>query len=230
MADGGTLGQRITDLIGSEYNTIPAYAGDLINAAINETADLMSEDLLLKYSRTPGILEANTEWLVEDRKILKVTRVDADSSGIERECVYLDRPAFSSAQDSNSIYYATVNSPVYHLDTANAGAATLKIMPVPTTPQKGRIWYFQYVADSADNTAITQTTVNTSLYLPNNSIHALALKSAINILQAYISDFVQDEEDAEMVQMIQTQLKGLQTDYQQEMQRFMDEAGRPGAE
>ena len=95
MADGGTLGQRITDLIGSEYNTIPAYAGDLINAAINETADLMSEDLLLKYSRTPGILEANTEWLVEDRKILKVTRVDADSSGIERECNPVDRDVFA---------------------------------------------------------------------------------------------------------------------------------------
>ena len=233
MAQAGNLGQRITDLIGTDYNTIPAYAGDLINAAINETADLMSEDLLLKYSRTPGILEANTEWLVEDRKILKVTRTDADSSGIERECVYLDRPAFSAAQDSNSIYYATVNSPVYHLDTANAGAATLKIMPVPTTPQKGRIWYFQYVTGSLPDGTITDLTeaqVNTHLFMPSNSMHAIALKSAINILQAYISDFVQDEEDAEMVQMIQAQLKGLQTDYQQEMQRFMDEAGRPGAE
>ena len=53
MAQGGTLGQRITDLIGSDYNTIPAYAGDLINSAINEVADMMSEELLLKYSPTP---------------------------------------------------------------------------------------------------------------------------------------------------------------------------------
>ena len=233
MAQNGNLGVRITDLIGSEYNTIPTNAGDLINAAINEVADMMSEDLLLKYSRTPGVLEANTEWLVEDRKILKVTRTDADSSGIERECVYLDRAAFSAAQDSNSLYYATVNSPVYHLDSANAGAATLKIMPVPTTPQKGRIWYFQYVTGSLPDGTITdlaEVQVNTHLFMPSNSMHAIALKSSINILQSYVSDFVQDEEDQEMVQMIQAQIKGLQFDFQQEMTRFMDEAGKPGAE
>ena len=46
---------------------------------------------------------------------------------------------FSSAQDSNSVYYATAYSPVYHLDSANAGAATLKIMPEPGSDQKGRI-------------------------------------------------------------------------------------------
>ena len=230
MADGGTLIQRITDLIGSEYDTNAAYSGDLMNAAINEIADMISEDLLLKYSRTPGVLEANTEWLVESRKILKVTRIDADSSGIERECRYFDRVAFSVAQDSNSIHYATVYSPVYHLDSANAGAATLKIMPVPTTPQKGKIWYFQYITDGTDSTAITQTSVNSTLYLPNDLIHAIALKSSINILQSYISNFIQDEEDSEMLQMIQTQLQGLKAEFQQEIARFMDESGRPGAE
>jgi hypothetical protein len=66
--------------------------------------------------------------------------------------------------------------------------------------------------------------------MPGNSMHAIALKSAINILQAYISDFIQDEEDSEMLQMIQAQLQGLKADYQQEMTRFMDEAGKPGAE
>ena len=50
MAQGGTLGQRITDLIGSDYSTEAAYAGDLINSAINEIADMLPEDLLFKYS------------------------------------------------------------------------------------------------------------------------------------------------------------------------------------
>jgi hypothetical protein len=233
MAQGGNLGVRITDLIGSEYSTIPTNAGDLINSAINEVADMMSEDLLLKHSRTPGVLEANTEWLVENRKILKVTRIDADSSGIERECRYFDRAAFSVAQDSSSIHYATVYSPVYHLDSANAGAATLKIMPVPTTPQKGKIWYFQYVTGATPDVDITdldETTINTEVFLPSNSMHAIALKSSINILQAYISDFVQNEEDSEMLQMIQAQLQGLKAEFQQEIARFMDESGRPGAE
>lgn len=107
MAVNGTIAQRITDLIGSQYSTDADYAGDFINAAINEIADMVSEDLLLKYSRTPGELTSNSEWLVEGRKILKVTRIDLDSSGIERECKSLGRDMFSAAGDSGSIHFAT---------------------------------------------------------------------------------------------------------------------------
>ncbi len=227
--DGGTIANRITDLIGSQY-TDAAYYGDLINAAINEIADMVSEDLLMKYSKTPGILESNSEWLVEDRKILKVTRVDSDSSGIERECLPVDRDVFSRASDSNSIYKATVYSPIYHLDSANDGAATLKILPEPTTPQKGRIWYFSYIADSADTSGVTGATLNSSYYLPSNLIHAIALKSSVNILSAYISNQVQDEEDSELLGMVNAQKQSLEGQFQSEIQRFMDESGKPGSE
>ena len=227
--DGGTIANRITDLIGSQY-TDAAYYGDLINAAINEIADMVSEDLLMKYSKTPGILESNSEWLVEDRKILKVTRVDSDSSGIERECLPVDRDVFSRASDSNSIYKATVYSPIYHLDSANDGAATLKILPEPTTPQKGRIWYFSYIADSADTCGVTGATLNSSYYLPSNLIHAIALKSSVNILSAYISNQVQDEEDSELLGMVNAQKQSLEGQFQSEIQRFMDESGKPGSE
>ena len=80
-------------------------------------------------------------------------------------------------------------------------------------------------------TAITEATLNTTHFLPNNAIHGIVLKSCINILQAYISNFIQDEEDQEMLQMIQAQLQGFQSAYQQEMSRFgVVEAGRPGSE
>ena len=230
MAQGGTIAQRITDIIGSQYSTDAAYAGDLINAAINEVADMMSEDLLLKHSKTPGVLESNSEWLVEDRKILKVTRIDADSSGIERECKSVDRGMFAVSGDSGSIHYATVYSPIYHLDSANDGAATLKILPVPTTPQKGKIWYFSYATNSIDLTAITAATLNTSYYLPSNVIHAIALKSCANILQSYISNQVQDEEDSEMLQMVEKQLQSIENQFKNEIVRFMDESGKPGSE
>ena len=226
MADGGTIAQRITDLIGTEYSTNAAYSGDLINAAINEIADMISEDLLIKYSPTPGRLEEASEWLVEGRKILKVTRVDADSSGVERECQPLDRAAFSSAQDSGSIHYATVRSPVYHLDSKNAASSILIIPVCNGTGQEGRIWYFPYVANSVDSTAITQATVNTTLYLPNNLIHAIVLKSCVNILKAYISNQIQDEEDLELMQMIQGQAQVLEKDYMTEIGRFVDEPGK----
>ena len=94
----------------------------------------------------------------------------------------------------------------------------------------GRIWYFPYVADSYDATGITGATLNTAIYLPSELIHAIALKSSVNILYAYISNQIQDEEDVELMQMVQSQMQILEKAYLTEMQRFTDETGKPGAE
>ena len=223
MAQGGTFGQRITDLIGSDYSTEAAYAGDLINAAINETADMLSEDLLLKYSPTPTAVETASGVSIEGKKILKVTRIDSNG-GIERECLPLDRIAFATAKDSDSIYKATVFSPVYKLESNNA-ATTLIIYPdCNSSGQEGKIFYFPYVTSSSpdsDITDLTESTLNTAVYLPNNLMHAIALKSSINILKAFISNQVQDEEDIELMQMIQSQMGVLEQDFQNEIQRYV---------
>lgn len=223
MAAGGTLTVRITDLIGSEYTTNANYEGDLINAAINEIADMLPEDLLAKYSTIPAELTSNSGWLTEDKKVLQVTRIDAD--GVERTCKEVGRSEYTKASDSNSIYAATAYSPIYHESTSNDGAATLRIIPEPTGSQKGKIWYFSYA--TGDNSSISQTSVNTSLYMPSNVIHAIALKSCINILKAYISNQVQDEEDIEMMQMVQSQMQLLEKDFVSEMQRFKGEEETP---
>lgn len=226
---GSTIADRITDLIGSEYATIPSLSyNDLINAAFNEVADTMSIEELLKYSSNPGRLESASEWLVEDRKILRVTRVDADSSGVERECAKVRWTEFSKAQDANSIYKATAYSPVFSFDSKNAGAASLMIFPVCNGDgQEGRIWYFSYALASTDLTGITTATLNTSYYMPSEIMQSIVLKSCINILQSYMSNQIQDEEDSEIVAMLQGQIQGLQNDYQQEVSRFMAE--QPGS-
>ena len=233
MAQGGTLGQRITDLIGAVYNTDVDYAGDLINAAINEIADMLNSDILMKYSRTPGVLTSNSEWLVEGRKILKVTRTDTNSTSVERECTAVDRAFFADASDNDSIYKATAYTPIYHHDTENDGAGTLKVLPEPTSDQRARIWYFEYAtATSPDGniTVLTDSTLNTTIYLPNNLMHAICLKSSINILKAYISNQVQEEEDIELMQMIQAQMGVLEKDFQNEMQRYVPKQQETGGE
>ena len=229
MAVNATIANRITDLIGSTYSTIPSNSyKDLINAAFNEVADTIKPELLLKYSRTPGALTESSTWLVEDRKILKVTRVDANSGGIERECAYTDSVAFSKAQDSTSLSYATVYSPVYTFDDKNDGAASLTIFPTPNASgQTGRIWYFAYALATTDLTGVTTATLNANYYMPSEIMHSIVLKSCINILQSYMSDQIQDEEDSEIVQLLQAQIQGLQQDYQQEVSRFMAE--QPGS-
>ena len=185
---------------------------------------------MLKYSATPTSVTSSSGVSIEGKKVLKVTRVDSNSGGIERECLPLERAAFSAAKDSNSIYSATVYSPVYMLDSMNA-ATTVVIYPdCNGSGQTGSIWYFAYATDATDLTAVTASTLNTSYFLPNNLIYAIALKSSINILNAYISNQVQDEEDIEMMQMIQSQIGGLEKNFQQEIARFMDESGKPGSE
>jgi hypothetical protein len=177
-------------------------------------------ELLLKYSAAPTSVTSATGVSIEGKKVLKVTRVDADSSGIERNCTRLDRVKYSAARDSGSIYYATAHSPVYRLDSPNA-ATTLVIFPdCNNSGQEGNIWYFSYIADGTDTTGMTASTLNTTYFLPGTLIHAIALKSSVNKLNAYLSNQIQDEEDMEIVQLINTQKATLEKDFMSEIQRF----------
>ena len=223
MADGGTIAQRITDLIGSEYSTNAAYAGDFINAAINEIADVLPPPLLLKYSPVPLPVTSSSGVSMEGKKVLEVSRVDADSSGIERICQQVDRRSFSQGKDSTSIHYATVFNPIFHIDT-NTGTADLLIYPdCNSSGQAGKIWVFTYVANGADTTGVTGALLNSDYVLPSELIHAVSLKSSVNLLSSYISNSIQDDEDTEIVQMLTAQVASLQGQYEQEMTRFVGE-------
>ena len=220
MAQGGTIAQRITDLIGATYNTEAAYEGDLINAAINEIADMLPNDVLLKYSAV-GVQQVAADvangYNIEDKKCLKVIRRDGS---IDRECIFLTLTEYQKAADNDSIYKATSFSPVYTIDYNN-NTPILRIKPDCTDTDKGFIYCFSYA--SGDNTAKTQSTINSDLNLPTNIIHAIALKSSVNILKAYISNQVQDEEDIELMQMIATQMQLLEKDFMTEMQRYISQ-------
>ena len=230
MADGGTITQRITDLIGAQHSTDALYSGDLINAAINEVADMLPRDLLMKYSSSPTSVTSGTGASIEGEKVLKVIRVDANSGGIERECKELDRAQYAQARDSGSIHYATVFSPVYHIDSMNT-ASNLDIFPdCNNSGQEGNIWTFSYIDDSEDTTAVTAATLSSSHFLPSELIHAIALKSSLNILKAYISNQIQDEEDIELLGMLQKQCELLEKDFITEMQRYVPDMEKPKGE
>tara|TARA_Y100001963_G_scaffold136843_1_gene199907 strand:+ start:231 stop:929 length:699 start_codon:yes stop_codon:yes gene_type:complete len=220
---GATIADRITDLIGSEYATIPSLSYvDLINAAFNEVADMMSVEELLKYSDTPTNVTSASGVSIEDKKILKVIRVDANSNGVDKECQFKEQTSYSIASDSNSIYKATAFSPIYTVYSLN-NASTVLIHPdCNSSGQVGRIWSFAYATNSTNLTAITAATLNTSHFMPTSSIHAIVLKSCINILNTYLGEQVQEEEDIEMMQMIQNQIQGLEKAFLQEMQRFTE--------
>ena len=219
-----TIGERITDLIGSDYSSIPANSkADLINAAINEVADLVPAELLLKYAVDPINLTNSdpASSAVRGNKVLLVTRLDG-SGGYHRECKAVSIKDFQKAKDSNSIYYATKHTPVYSYET-DAGATSLTVFPTPITNEEGKVYYFAYL-DSDQSGSTTPTG------MPDESIQAIVLKACINILQTYISDFVQDEEDQEMQNMINGQIQTLSQLYTVEISRYKAPDATPRGE
>ena len=220
---GSTIADRITDLIGSEYATVPSLSyNDLINAAFNEVADMMSISELMKYSSTPTNVTSASGVSIEGKKVLKVIRVDADSNGIDRECMLLEQTKYSQSADSNSIYQATAFSPVYTIYSLNDASTVLIHPDCNSSGQVGRIWTFAYAGDGDTLTGITYATLNTTHEMPSTSIHAIVLKSCINILNTYLGEQIQEEEDIELMGMINTQIQTIERAFLQEMQRFTE--------
>ena len=222
-----SFANRITDLIGSEYTTIASNsAKDLFNAAVAHVVDMLPVDLLLKYAVDPQEIDDANGWnVVEGKKVLLVTRIDANSGGFERKCLALEAPDFSRAGDINSIYYATVHSPVFGYPT-DGGTTVLKVLPVPNDAgQKAIVYNYVYPTDSTDYTA------NTSLDgVPNEVEQAIVLKACVNMLQTYISDFIQEEEDSEIASLLNSQIASLQQAFTEEMTRFTEPETLPKGE
>ena len=213
-----TFGTKLTDLIGGYAAKInSAHITDLINAAIAEVADSVPPELLLKYAVDPQVLNtSDTAWDgVEGKKILLVTRKDG-TSGIHRTCGLVGIPAFEQASDTDSIYKATEHSPVFCL-TTDGGTTELSILPLPNNDEPANIYYFAYpTAALVDSTH----TALGNLGIPAQLLHAIALRTATTMLQAYLSDAIQDDEDQEIVAMLQAQIGSLASQYGAEMLRF----------
>ena len=224
MALNTAFNNRIEELIGSDYSTIASNSYiDLFNAAIAEVADMLPSELLLKYAVDPINLNNSTPtWTsVEGKKVLLVTRLDA-SGGFNRECRPVSIQDFEKAKDSNSIYLATKYSPVYTYAT-DAGSTALTLYPTPTATETAKVYYFGY--PSTDKTAAVSIDG-----FPNEVEQAVVLKACINILQTYISEFVQEDEDSELQQMITAQMQTLTAQFQSEMARFVEPDATPRGE
>ena len=222
MASLATFANRITDLISSDYTDFNSEA-DLFNAAVAEVVDSMPGELLLKYAVNPIDLNNSTPtWTsVEDNKVLLVTRLDA-SGGFNRECLPVSIQDFEKAKDANSIYLATKHSPVYAYLTDGAATA-LNVLPVPDNTETAKVYYFAY--PSTDLTALSVISG-----LPDECYQAIVLKACINILGAFISNAVQDEEDSEILAMLSSQTQILKEAYTDEMIRFSEEGTAPRSE
>lgn len=212
-----TFALRIADLIGDYAAKLnDNHEIDLLNAAIAEVADACGAELLLKYAVDPVVLNNSTPtWTsVEGKKVLLASR--ADAGGVHRACELIGIPAFDQAQDSDSIFAATSHSPVACI-TTDGGTTSLSVKPTPTASETVNVYYFGYPT----TTQLSATNLN-SIGIPTQLLHAIALRASIMMLQAYISDSVQDEEDTEILSMLTAQIGTLTEQYRGEMGRFVE--------
>ena len=219
-----TFTNRLNELISSDYSTIAVQSHkDFFNAAIAEVADMLPNELLLKYAVDPINLNDGTPaWTsVEGKKVLLVVREES-GSGPGRECTPVSIQDFETAKDSTSIYEATKYSPVFAY-TTDAGATSLSIYPTPTATETVKVYYFAYPA-------LSDLGVSTIDGFPDEVLSAVCFKAAANMLSTYISDFVQDEEDQEMLNMLSAQLQTLLSQFSSEMARFTEPDSTPTGE
>ena len=128
-------------------------------------------------------------------EILYVTRLSADSGGKRLPCRRVPLSLAESANDSNSIYYASVTDPVYWISSSN-DIAILSVLPTPTANQTAIVYHVGYPTVDVD-------TVSTIANFPDEAEYLVVLYTAIKVAESAMVT----EEDPELFAPIITVLK-----------------------
>jgi hypothetical protein len=167
---------------------------------------------------------------MKNRLMLKVERMILDSDGNTtsdyaeaKEVNFLNKEKFTN---SNSIYYENNKyKPVWYTDTDNK----LQILPSDVVSEseqdaKGRIYYITLpemgvtesvlhsTFDLAGKTFSTLTQNEEDIIfigIPHDARELVYIQMALNLVQNYLSDFVYEEEDGEMVNLLNNHLQAL---------------------
>lgn len=207
-----TITARIEDLISDFYSTdIVADLDAAYTSAVAHIVDTVPAALLLK-EQVAGDIEtftASEEVDVKGKKVLQITRID--DSGTERWCSPANPTDYSIALETDSIFQATEWNPIY---TILAGGAVSAAPTALSAGQAtlGKVYCFDYPLVIPATTTIPG--------LPNELIQAVVLKSAINLLQTYIGNAVQEEEDTEIMQLVQGQIGQYENALNSELTRY----------
>jgi len=118
----------------------------------------------------------STLTLSTNSKIIDVVRDSADSNGELLKCSPINAAFRSNAANTDSIYYASVNSPVYYIDNA-----VLNVLPVPTANQNAKI--SMVLPDTS--VAHSDSTISN---FPSELYHAVVLYAAAQLIHNKMTD------------------------------------------
>lgn len=224
MASINSIIDRIKDLIGDEVTNIVSYK-DLINDAFNHVADLIPNDsqiwnsginndvLHYAFSNSFNAL-SNTDNI----KIIRIIR--KDFNGNDRVVKEVPYEQYLKGQDETSIYYHAKDefNPIYTI----SADGSFKVSPPNLSGAAVKAYYYKYLTDE-DITTLTDidTHVNGDIWaFPRQALQLAILLSCSNLLQAKMSDAVQEEEDLELVQLLNAQIASIDKSTQKELQKL----------
>jgi hypothetical protein len=202
--------ESIVDLINSGFN----YVADMIPAK----SELWHTSRGVEYHDVATLNSDFADLSTLEYRVLSVSRKDTD--GISRECREVTYEEYQQGLDVTSIFYnqKSFKNPIYSFD--KEGAITI-------TPDGGtvRIYTFRYFTDQDiwnerylgnDSTADAAD----NWYFPQRAVYSAILKACMNILQAKISEAVQDEEDQELLNLLMAQQSSFEKLFAVELQRI----------
>ena len=206
--------------IGENFDDVTA---EWMNVAVREVVNILPRDLKEKCM-TETTLSNSPETVDLDTlggEILYVTRLSADSGGKRLSCRQVPLSYAESANDSTSIYYASVTDPVYWI-SSSSDAAILSVLPTPTANQTAIVYHVGYPVFDADGSGsnINIKTATSIANFPDEAENLIVLKAAISAAEYQFAI----EEDPEIyIPMIQN----LKQDYQQAVAELSPKSAQP---
>ena len=206
--------------IGENFDDVTA---EWMNVAVREVVNILPRDLKEKCM-TETTLSNSPETVDLDTlggEILYVTRLSADSGGKRLSCRQVPLSHAESANDSTSIYYASVTDPVYWI-SSSSDAAILSVLPTPEENQTAIVYHAGYPIFDADGSGsnINIKTATSVANFPDEAENLIVLKAAIFAAEYQFAI----EEDPEIyIPMIQN----LKQDYQQAVAELSPQSAQP---
>ena len=113
-------------------------------------------------------------------EILYVNRLSADSGGSRIPCRKIPSMYGELANDSNSLYKASVTDPVYWI-LSSSDAAILNVIPTPTANQTAIVYHIGYPVFDADGSGsnINIKTATSITNFPYEAEYLVVLRAAI---------------------------------------------------
>ncbi len=203
--------------------------GQALALATNLSYSGLPDSLMLENTFTPITLSASQLSVnFASKTVIYVTRYDG--AGKKRLCIEANPLHWDDYTDSNSIYYATKENPMFCIIN-DGGVPALQVAPSPngdgtgdpSTKDKALVYWrptHYDLSEFLDSNSIDN--------YPSEALKYLILSAALIVLGYKLRDASLEEEDSELAQLVQMQMQSVKGLVDSERARLNSEEASAG--